>query len=101
MVGQTLVESQMSRSESAVSPNVEVDADAKSPDARAMLLAKLADFVTRHRPSGQLSGDATEPAANGYMVSVALFLRRQSLRWVTLEQAMRKLVLSDLLATAS
>ena len=30
----------------------------------AMLLAELEDFVIRHRPCGQLTGDATEPEAN-------------------------------------
>jgi hypothetical protein len=49
-----------------------------------MLLAELAEFVTRHRPCGQLTGDATEPAANGYMVTVAgcraVTLRRT---WIT------------------
>ena len=33
---------------------------------RAMLLAELEDFVTRHRPGGQLTGDATEPVALDY-----------------------------------
>jgi hypothetical protein len=32
-----------------------------------MLLADLAEFITRHRPCGQF----TEPAPNGYMLSVA------------------------------
>ena len=36
-----------------------------------MLLAELADFVTRHHPCGRLTGDATAPEANGYMLSVA------------------------------
>ena len=35
-----------------------------------MLLAELADFVTRQRPCGQLTGDAIEPAPEGYMLSV-------------------------------
>ena len=35
-----------------------------------MLLADLADFVTSHRPCGQVTGDATEPAAEGYLVTV-------------------------------
>ena len=37
-----------------------------APDARAMLLAELEDFVARHRPCGKLMGDATEPEADGY-----------------------------------
>jgi hypothetical protein len=36
------------------------------PMISPMLLAELADFVTRHRACGQLAGDATEPEANGY-----------------------------------
>jgi hypothetical protein len=35
-----------------------------------MLLADLADFVARHRPCGRLTGDATEPASDGYLLSV-------------------------------
>ena len=49
---------------------------AESPDSRAVLLADLADFVTRHRPCGLLTGDATEPAPDGYLVTVELLLRR-------------------------
>jgi hypothetical protein len=29
----------------------------------AVLSLDLADFITRHRPCGKLTGDATEPAA--------------------------------------
>jgi hypothetical protein len=43
---------------------------ATQPILPAMLLAELADFVTRHRPCGQLTGDATEPGANGYTPTV-------------------------------
>ena len=66
-----------------------------------MLLADLADFVTRHRPCGQLSGDATEPAPDCYMLSVACSYGFTFLRWVTPEEAMQELVLSDLLTTPS
>ena len=41
-----------------VSQILDIDAVAESPDPRAMLLADLADFVTRHRPCGLLTGDA-------------------------------------------
>ena len=37
---------------------------------RAMLLAELAEFATRRRPCGGLTGDATEPEANGYLLTV-------------------------------
>jgi hypothetical protein len=50
-----------------------------------MLLADLADFVTRHRACGQLTGDATEPAPEGYMLSVACSCGVTFLRWVTRE----------------
>jgi hypothetical protein len=46
-----------------VSQILDIDAVAESPDPRAMLLAELADFVTRHRPCGQLTGDGTEPVS--------------------------------------
>jgi hypothetical protein len=38
---------------------LDVDGSARRADPHAMLLAELADFVTRHRPCGQLTGDAT------------------------------------------
>jgi hypothetical protein len=63
-----------------VSPNVDIDAQAESPDPHAMLLADLADFVIRHRPCGRLTGDATEPVANGYMVTAGLLLRCRRFR---------------------
>jgi hypothetical protein len=52
-----------------MSPNVDIDAQADSPDLRAMLLAELADFVTRHRACGKLTGDATEAEADGYSMT--------------------------------
>ena len=35
-----------------------------------MLLPEVPDFVTSHRACGQLTGDATEPEANGYLLTV-------------------------------
>jgi len=35
------------------------------------LLADLEEFVAGHRPHGPLTGDATEPALNGYLLTVA------------------------------
>jgi hypothetical protein len=75
--------------------NEDVDDRCHATDALAMLLAELGDFVTRHRPCGQLTGDATEPAPNGYMLSVAYSCGVTFLRWVTPEEAMRELVLSE------
>jgi hypothetical protein len=34
------------------------------------LLAELEEFVGDHRPHGRLTADATEPAWNGYLLSV-------------------------------
>jgi hypothetical protein len=50
--------------------NLDIDGLAHRADPRAMLLAELADFVTRHRPCGQLTGDASEPEPSGYMLTV-------------------------------
>ena len=38
-------------------------------DLRAMLLAELKGFVTRHRACGQFTGDATEPVALDYSIT--------------------------------
>jgi hypothetical protein len=35
------------------------------------LLADLEEFVTNHRPHGSMTGDATEPTWNGYLLTVA------------------------------
>ena len=35
------------------------------------LLVDLEDFVADHRPHGPLTADATEPAWNGYLLTVA------------------------------
>jgi hypothetical protein len=51
--------------------NQDIDGSARRADPHAMLLAELADFVTRHRPCGQLTGDASEPEPSGYMVIVS------------------------------
>jgi hypothetical protein len=77
--------------------NWDIDGSARRADPHAMLLDELADFVTRHRPCGQLTGDATEPELEGYMPSVACCCGVTFLRWVTREEAMREMVLSDLL----
>ena len=48
-----------------------------------ILRADLPDFVTRHRPHGPLTADATEPAANGFMLTVACSCGVVFMRWVT------------------
>ena len=57
--------------------------DAAARDPHAMLLAELADFVTRYRPCGQLTGDATKPEPEGYLVTVGCSCGVVFMRWVT------------------
>ena len=66
-----------------------------------MLLADLADFVARHRLCGRLTGDATEPGPDGYMLSVGCSCGIAFMRWVSPEEATHDLVRSDLLSTTS
>ena len=47
------------------------------------LLADLQEFVHDHRPHGTLTGDATEPAWNGYLLTVACPGGVVFERWVT------------------
>jgi hypothetical protein len=65
------------------------------------LLTDLRDFVARHRPCGQLTVDATEPEADGYMVTVRCPCGVWFMSWVTPGEATRELVLSELLASES
>jgi len=59
----------------------DIDGSARRADPHAMLLDELADFVTRHSPYGQLTGDATEPEANGYLLTVGCSCGVAFLRW--------------------
>ena len=45
--------------------------------------ADLEDFVHDHRPHGALTGDATEPAWNGYRLTVSCPCGVVFERWVT------------------
>ena len=56
------------------------------------LLADLADFIHDHRAHGSLTGDATEPAWNGYLLTVACPCGVVFERWVTLGDAMDALI---------
>ncbi len=47
------------------------------------LLADLVEFVRDHRPHGLVTGDATEPAWNGYLLTVACSCGVVFERWVT------------------
>jgi hypothetical protein len=51
------------------------------------LLADLEEFVANHRPDGRLTADATEPAWNGYLLTVACLCEVVFGRWVTPEDA--------------
>jgi hypothetical protein len=52
------------------------------------LLADLEEFVRDHRPHGPLTGDATEPAWNGYLLTVACPCGVVFERWVTPDEAL-------------
>ena len=51
------------------------------------LLTDLEDFVADHGQHGTLTGDATAPAWNGYLLSVACSCGVVFERWVTPEEA--------------
>jgi len=62
------------------------------------LIADLEEFVSDHRPHGTLTGDATDPAWNGYLLTVACPCGVVFQRWVTPQDAAVDLVLADLRA---
>ena len=49
----------------------------------ANLLTDLEEFVEDHRPQGPLVADATEPAWNGYLLTVTCGCGVTFERWVT------------------
>ena len=51
------------------------------------LLPDLTDFLHSHRPHGTMTADATEPAWNGYLLTVACRCGVVLGRWVTPEDA--------------
>jgi len=55
------------------------------------LPADLEEFVHAHRPHGPLTANATEPAWNGYLLTVACPCGVVFGRWVTPEEADREL----------
>jgi hypothetical protein len=65
------------------------------------LLTDLRDFTARHRAHGPLTADATEPQADGYLLTVRCPCGVEFMRWVTPGEAARELVLSTLLASES
>ena len=46
-------------------------------------IADLEDFVHDHRPHGSLTGDATPPSWNGYLLTVACRCGVVFERWIT------------------
>ncbi len=65
------------------------------------LLTDLEEFVRDHRLHGPLTGDATEPVLNGYLLTVACPCGVVFERWVTPQDAAVDLVLADLRAGRS
>lgn len=57
-----------------------------TPSSRA-LFADLEEFVHDHRPHGALTADVTDPAWNGYLLTVAFPCGVVFERWVTPEHA--------------
>src|SRR5438552_19062063 len=80
-----------------------VDGRTHSLDAVVVdrLYADMLDFIDRHRPCGTLTGDASEVAANGYMLTVACLCGVTFTRWVTAQDAVRDVVWSRRPATAA
>jgi hypothetical protein len=54
---------------------------------RVDILINVAEFVEAHRSHGPITADATEPAWNGYLLTVACPCGVVFERWVTPEEA--------------
>ena len=54
---------------------------------KTLLLSDLEEFVLDHRAHGSLTADATQPALNGYLLTVACSCGVVFGRWVTPEDA--------------
>jgi hypothetical protein len=54
---------------------------------RVTLLADLNEFLHDHRPHGSMTGDASEPGWNGYLLTVACPCGVTFEPWVTAEDA--------------
>jgi hypothetical protein len=62
------------------------------------LLSDLEEFVWDHRPHGPLTGDATDPTDQGYLITVACPCGVTFMRWVAPVDAALDLLLADLRA---
>jgi hypothetical protein len=69
----------------------------RRPEAAVVLYDDLCEFVQQHRRCGRLTGDATEPGPNGYMLTVSCECDVVFARWVTPADAVQELVASRLL----
>ena len=63
------------------------------------LIRDLDDFVRTHRSCGGMSGDATAPTPDGYLLWVVYECAETFERWVTPEVADEDLLWSDLLSS--
>jgi len=61
---------------------VEIDASGTS-----QVFCRPEEYVPDHRPHGSLAADATEPACNGYLLTLACSCGVVFERWVTTEEA--------------
>jgi hypothetical protein len=61
--------------------------DPRGPKGEVIMLTNLEEFVVDHRPHGALTGDATEAAWNGYLLTVACPCGVSVGRWVTPQDA--------------
>jgi len=52
-----------------------------------LLLIELSEFLSDHHPHGPLAADATEPAWNGYLLTVVCPCGVVFSRWITPEEA--------------
>ena len=62
------------------------------------MISDLEEFVHDHRPHGLMTGDATEPARNGYLLTVACPCGVVFERWVTSADASMDLYHTRLLS---
>ena len=68
-------------------------AGAEQRDPASMnVLSDLEEFVRDHRPHGRMTGDATQPAWNGYPLTTACACRVVFERWVTPQEGDEALV---------
>jgi hypothetical protein len=56
------------------------------------LLADVANFLHNHRTHGFMAADATDPAWNGYLLTVACSCGVVFQRWITPEEAAADIV---------